>query len=107
GLRTRLPQKSLTRNYRSRPGIIRFVNALCREWFPDEAALQAIRETENAPAVEFLWTAVAGEKLPVSTLRRAEALALAGRIRELIDRGRCQPGDIVLLFRKLTDVGTY
>ena len=111
-LRDSLPAESrlqLTKNYRSRPGILSFVYSLCREWFPGEAALESICKENGLSTVEFLW-AVAGEEKPsVEVLRQLEAAALAVRIRELISgpTKRCEPGDIVLLFRALSNVSIY
>lgn len=111
-LRNRLPkesQRDLTINYRSRPSIIAFVNALCREWFPVEAPLKAERAPVIDPGVEFLWASPETERPTADDLRRAEAAAIASRIRELTTGAspRCQPSEIVLLFRSMTNTSYY
>jgi ATP-dependent helicase/nuclease subunit A len=113
---------SLTRNYRSQPGILHFVNALWSLRFPDYEPLEAHHPAQNVgPCVEFLWS-VPGEgsdgKESVSEVRAREADAIARRIVELIespqarvlDRGvlrRVTPGDVVLLFRSMSNVAIY
>lgn len=115
----RLP---LTRNYRSQPGILHFVNALCFHQFPGFELLEAQHPAVGpGPCVEFLWS-VPGErdkKESVSDVRAREADAIARRIVDLIASPearvrqddqpprRVTPGDIVLLFRSMSNVALY
>lgn len=119
----RLP---LSRNFRSQPAILRFVNTLFAPVFgAGYRALHAARpQVTAAPAVEFLWTpptASAGAEAE----RAAEARAIATRLRRLIDDRaplvgeqavagsggwRARPvraGDVAILFRALSDVRHY
>jgi ATP-dependent helicase/nuclease subunit A len=116
----------LTENFRSQPGILHFVNALFAEEFPDEALQPHRKPANNAPVVEFLWTLALEreqrEQGQREADRRAEAIALAQRLRELVDENcletpvvdkttgqprRAKPGDIAILFRALSDVRLY
>ncbi|MBX9579250.1 MAG: UvrD-helicase domain-containing protein [Gemmataceae bacterium] len=111
----------LTRNYRSRPGVIRFVNALFSRRVPDYEPLDADRPAEgDAANVEFLWSVPADpSRESVADIRSREAEAIAGRIEELLndptprvaDRGgeprRVERRDIVFLFRSMSHVATY
>lgn len=129
GERGRLP---LTLNFRSQPGILDFVNALfCDALRIEGEEYQALRanrpQTTAPPCVEFLWS-IAPEKnnrgIPGSAIeaRRAEARAIAKRLRGLIDGGSdvlpvvdkhsneprpLQLGDVAILFRALSDVQVY
>jgi ATP-dependent helicase/nuclease subunit A len=111
---------SLTRNYRSQPAILHFVNALCGKRFPDYEPLEAHHPQAYAGScVEFLWSVPpedAGES--AGDVRAREADAIARRINELLaadeDRvleetglRRVRPGDVVLLFRSMSNVATY
>lgn len=125
----RLP---LTMNFRSQPAILHFVNALFQEVFDrnggDYEALQAFRpQTTAQPAVEFLWTIAENknsrrEAGAARKARRAEARAIARRLRALLDPAsdekpvvdketnqprRLRPGDVAILFRALSDVEVY
>ncbi len=102
----------LTRNYRSRPEVLAVVNHLFRSDFGDEfQPLTASRDAPDpvfGPPVELLVTdksSYAGDEKP--HWRRAEARALACRVRELIDAGAAAPGEIVLLFAAGTDAEWY
>jgi ATP-dependent helicase/nuclease subunit A len=114
---------SLSANFRSQPGVLDFVNALCVARFPSYEPLQPHHPSvRDEPCVEFLWS-VPGpdeEKLAVSEIRRREAEAIAGRIAELLADGGpriyqpptgdlrpVQPKDIALLFRSMSNVGIY
>ncbi len=88
---------SLTENFRSRPGILNFVNALfsgalAKEGSPYEPLRPWRKPASDLPSVEFLWTPVAGKnsrkKDAAEAARRAEALHIAARLRELIDNPR-------------------
>lgn len=119
----RLP---LSKNFRSQPAILDFVNTLFENVFGEGyQPLDANRpQVAPEPAVEFLWTPQPGNKREkgwVEKSRCGEARAIAVRLRELIDsehpvvpdsqhpagvRG-VQPGDIAILFRSLSDVQYY
>ena len=116
---------SLTRNYRSQPGILHFVNALCSLRFPEYEPLEAHHPAQCAGAcVEFLWSVPgakpqAARKESVSDVRAREADAIARRIVELIASPVARilerddtlrtvtPGDVVLLFRSMSNVALY
>ena len=119
----RLP---LTKNFRSRPEILRFVNALfapaMEGYEPLEPPPGAPLESPGGPHVEFLLPAVPltpdGKKAGAAACREVEARWIAARVRELLDGGPCVrvkgeqdrrpvPGDVCLLFRALTDVKLY
>jgi len=75
-------QLSLSRNFRSQPGVIRFVNALFARRLKEYEALAAAQKSVGTtPNVEFLWTAGEGS---VGDLRATEADAIAQRIAELL-----------------------
>lgn len=123
----RLP---LTRNFRSQPAILRFVNALfCDDLGPGYEALTPHRlQVTREPAVELLW---APDEFPeqrtgqADRLRRREADWIARRIRAMLDGGEklvwdgaaaergepaarpVRPGDVAVLFRALSDVQHY
>src|SRR5439155_24011725 len=95
----RLP---LTMNYRSRPEVLAVVNHLFGGDFGDEfQPLAASREFPDpvfgAP-VELLVTEKASYADTDVHWRRGEARAIAHRIRDLIDAGDADAGEIVLLF---------
>ena len=120
----RLP---LSKNFRSQPAVLDFVNSLFGELFgASYTPLRAAREqTTPRPAVELLWTPApepaeaSAKKVTVEDQRRAEAQALAARLRAMIDSGELlvadkegqarpvKPGDIALLFRALSNVALY
>ncbi|MCI0491344.1 MAG: UvrD-helicase domain-containing protein, partial [Planctomycetes bacterium] len=122
--RGRLP---LTKNFRSQPAILNFVNALFVEAFGDEyEPLRPNRsQTTEQPAVEFLW-AITPEKYgnhkgAVLEARREEARWIARRLRAIVDSdderpiideatGQPRPaqlGDIAILLRALSDIQVY
>jgi ATP-dependent helicase/nuclease subunit A len=125
GLRAQVPsagQLGLTRNFRSQPGILDVVNTLFRTHLPGFVPLVAHHPARSAdPCVEFLWTTTADLNAPgdagqpadsVSARRRAEAAALAQRLVELLAQSPdptqpIRPGDIVLLFRSMSQVAIY
>ena len=107
GLRDAVPavgRMNLSRNFRSRPGILRFVNALCRGWFPDEEPLEAHRDGRG-PCVSFLWSVPAedAENERVDDIRAREADAIARHIIAL----RVPLGEVVMLFRSMSKVAIY
>jgi ATP-dependent helicase/nuclease subunit A len=128
----RLP---LAENFRSRPGILGFVNALFVDAFPDYDPIVPGRGDalpDSLPSVVFTWPKESdgtdGEDRPApirrsvaprTAARRDEARRLAGLVRSWIDEGRLvrdrdtnavrpmQPLDVAFLFRALTDVAEY
>jgi ATP-dependent helicase/nuclease subunit A len=131
GLRWRMPHEGrlgLTVNFRSQPAILDFTNALLGPGvagppgLEDYAPLQAHHAQLNpGPCVEFLW-APREDKETVNQARTREAEWIARRIAGLVSRGeplvadrsgpkpRLRPvrqGDIVLLFRAMTNVEIY
>ena len=138
GLRAGVPaagRMDLTRNFRSQPGVIGFVNALCRSWFPDEAPLDTHRPAvTDGGNVEFLWSVPqrgarnaergtdggeAADRVSRAAVLGAEADAVARRVVELLDDPtprvadrdgaprRVRAEDVVLLFRSMGHVATY
>lgn len=100
----------LTVNFRSLPGVLRFVNALCSKRFHGYEPLEPSRKAKETDAcVEFLWSMPTdgANKDDVTATRTREADAIARRIRELIDTNERKAGDIVLLFRSMSNVAIY
>src|SRR5207248_1392203 len=101
----------LTRNYRSRPEVLAAVNHLFEAEFGDSfQPLGASGEFETpvlGHPVELLVTDKASYKDTGEHWRRAEAKAVARRVRELVDSGAATPGEIVLLFAAGTDAEWY
>jgi ATP-dependent helicase/nuclease subunit A len=109
----------LTLNFRSQPGIIRFVNALFRKHMSNYEGLRAHRPQLTAePCVEFLWSDSDGEN--ADGARKLDARRIARRITQMIGQcerpvvdknsGQLRPaslGDIVLLFRSMSNVAIY
>jgi ATP-dependent helicase/nuclease subunit A len=102
----------LTRNYRSRPEVLAVVNYLFNADFGEEfqplAASGEFPDPVFGAPVELLVT----DKASYSGddrehWRRAEARAIAQRVRELVDAGAATPGEIVLLFAAGTDAEWY
>ncbi|HEX4588412.1 MAG TPA: UvrD-helicase domain-containing protein, partial [Gemmataceae bacterium] len=113
-------RQQLTVNFRAQPAILDFVNALFARDIPEYESLIPNRGQINAgPCVEFLWTG-RGEKESVQEGRRREAERIARRLAGMIGRGErlvadrkasesrpVRAGDIVLLFRSMSNVGIY
>jgi ATP-dependent helicase/nuclease subunit A len=102
----------LTQNYRSRPEVLAVVNHLFSGDFGNDfqplAASGDFPDPVFGPPVELLVSdksSYAGEDKP--HWRRAEARAIAQRVRELIDSGVASAGEIVLLFAAGTDAEWY
>lgn len=125
-LRSETPESgrlSLSRNFRSQPAIINFVNALFADELADYEPLVANRtQVAPEPAIEFLWAPSSGNKEPLGEMRAREADWIARRLRELIDANApivrierdgkpttraVEPGDVVILLRTLSDVDVY
>ncbi len=122
----------LTRNFRSQPAILDFVNGLFADQFDEYEPLQPARsQVSPVPAVEFLWAPADqgedGESVDLSAhdQRRHEANWIALRIRQLLNERAeivwdasaaadgtpaaraLRQGDIAILFRALSDVSIY
>jgi ATP-dependent exoDNAse (exonuclease V) beta subunit len=101
----------LTRNYRSRPEVLAAVNHLFGSHFGDEfqelAAAAEFPDPVFGHPVELLVTDKATYAGTGVHWRRAEARAVAHRVRELVDAGVAAPGEIVLLFAAGTDAEWY
>jgi ATP-dependent helicase/nuclease subunit A len=107
---------SLTRNFRSAPSIITFIN-----WFQEKVEMEERRVTEvprrillkpfrdrdtGKPPVEIL--AVTGETgVDREMCRKAEAEHLANKIREVVENESRDYGDIAFLFRSMSYVWIY
>jgi ATP-dependent helicase/nuclease subunit A len=124
GLRRRVPHEGrlgLTVNFRSQPAILDFANALLGRRLDDYEPLVAHHGQVNpGPCVEFLWSPRAAKE-SVTESRRTEADWIARRIAAMVDREllvverttegeRLRPvrrGDVVLLFRAMSNVHLY
>jgi ATP-dependent helicase/nuclease subunit A len=102
---------SLTHNWRSRPEVLAVVNELFGSTFGDEfqrlVAAGRFPDPASGPAVELLVTDKASYKEGSAPWRQGEAKAIAQRVRELVDSGEAEPGEIVLLFAAGTDAEQY
>jgi ATP-dependent helicase/nuclease subunit A len=114
-------RQDLTINFRSQPAILDFANALLGSALTEYEPLVAHQPQINpGPCVEFLW-APRDEDANVSAGRSTEAEWIARRLAGMIGReavvvdreegpGRLRPvraGDIVLLFRAMSNVHLY
>jgi ATP-dependent helicase/nuclease subunit A len=101
----------LTHNWRSRPEILEVVNHLFAATFGDEfqrlVAAGRFPDPAAGPAVELLVTDKASYKGAPVAWRRGEAKAVARRVKELVDSGEAEPGEIVVLFAAGTDAEQY
>ena len=101
----------LTLNYRSRPEVLAAVNHLFSSHFGDEfqplAAAAEFPDPVFGHPVELLVTDKAAYKGSGVHWRRAEARAIARRVRELVDSGAATAGEIVVLFAAGTDAEVY
>jgi ATP-dependent helicase/nuclease subunit A len=115
---------ALTRNFRSRPGVLEAVNAAFGRRFGERFKLLVPARERTvatdggvAPAsVEVLLTDAQGwqdeqlisEGLPAAPAwRRAEARLIASRVAELLAEGRARPGEIAVLLRSMSDLAVY
>jgi ATP-dependent helicase/nuclease subunit A len=119
-LRQRVPHAGrldLTRNFRSQPAILAFVNALLSRHLIDYEPLQAHLPQLNAgPCVEFLWASRDDKELATEA-RATEADAIARRVAAMVetealvgDGAKLRPvkaKDVVLLFRAMSNVALY
>jgi ATP-dependent helicase/nuclease subunit A len=127
-LREQVPESGrlpLSKNFRSQPAILNFVNALFVHAFGTEyQPLSANRPQVTAePAIELLWTITPDKKSPGGKrdAREQEARRIARRLRQLLDdeesiiadataevgQRAARPGDVAILFRALSDVAIY
>jgi ATP-dependent helicase/nuclease subunit A len=123
-LRQTMPEAGrlgLTRNFRSQPAILEFANALFRDHLEQYEPLRAhLPQVNPGPCVEFLWSPWE-EQENVTEGRTREARWIARRIAAMVqgealvvdrDRGGqalrpVRPGDVVLLFRAMSNVPLY
>ncbi len=109
---------TLATNFRSRPEILRAVNGAFAAAL-GERFRPLVPGREDAPASEPVVELIVADRdgAPVAEefgieplaapWRVAEARALAARVRELIEAGRCRAGDVVVLLRATTDMRVY
>lgn len=101
----------LTLNYRSRAEVLAAVNELFGSDFGDEfqplAAAAEFPDPVFGQPVELLVTDKPSYADTGVHWRRAEARAVARRVRELVDAGAATAGEIVLLFAAGTDAEWY
>ncbi|MBA2296960.1 MAG: UvrD-helicase domain-containing protein [Actinobacteria bacterium] len=101
----------LTRNYRSRPEVLKVVNYLFAAEFGDEfqelAASGEFVDPVFGTPVELLVTDKSSYEGSGVHWRRAEAKHVARRVRELVTSGVASAGEIVLLFAAGTDAEWY
>jgi ATP-dependent helicase/nuclease subunit A len=122
-LRRRMPhegRQGLTVNFRSQPAVLDFVNALLGKHLNDYDGLVAHHGQVNlGPCVEFLWSP-RPEDASVAEARVIEAEWIAARIAAMIGRESLvveregeralrpvRAGDLVLLFRAMSNVHLY
>jgi ATP-dependent helicase/nuclease subunit A len=125
-LRQRVPhdgRQDLTVNFRSQPALLDFTNALLgRRLSGYEPLVPHNPQINPGPCVEFLWSPRA-EKATAAEARAVEADWLAGRVAALVGPGGpplvvdrdgdptrlrpARPGDVVLLFRAMSNVHLY
>jgi ATP-dependent helicase/nuclease subunit A len=119
-LREQVPPEgrlNLSLNFRSQPAILDFTNALLSTRLVDYQPLEAYHAQVNpGPCVELLWSAC-DDRDTVAEQRAAEAEGIALRIAQMVrgetlvrQDGQLRPvtcGDIVLLFRAMSNVHLY
>ena len=100
----------LRENHRSTSGVVELVNALLSGDegglgvpFEEEDRLRATRPGGESPAAEILDDDGGG---PADARRGREARAVAARVAEFLAAGTL-PGDVAILFRRLTQVGVF
>jgi ATP-dependent helicase/nuclease subunit A len=101
----------LTENYRSRPEVLAVVNELFAGEFGNE--FQPLHSSGEFPdpvfgsPAELLVTDKSSYSATDVHWRRAEARHIAKRVKELVDNGDAEPGEIVLLFAAGTNAEWY
>ena len=102
---------ALTRNYRSRPQVLAAVNHLFGDAFGDDyqplAASVEFPDPVFGHPVELLVTDKSSFAGSGEHWRQGEARRIATRVRELVDAGAAEPGEIVVLFAAGTDAERY
>jgi ATP-dependent exoDNAse (exonuclease V) beta subunit len=102
---------ALTRNYRSRPQVLAAVNHLFGDAFGDDyqplAASVEFPDPVFGHPVELLVTDKSSFAGSGEHWRQGEARHIANRVRELVDAGAAEPGEIVVLFAAGTDAERY
>ena len=102
---------ALTHNYRSRPQVLTAVNHLFGEAFGDDYQPLAASADFSDPVfghpVELLVTDKTSFVDTGEHWRQGEARRIASRVRELVDSGEADPGEIVVLFAAGTDAERY
>ncbi len=101
----------LTRNYRSRPEILAVVNELFAAEFGD--GFQPLRaegrfpDPARGPVVELIVADKESFRKGGQHWRRGEAQAVAARVKELVEAGEADPGEVALLFAAGTDAELF
>ena len=103
--------RPLTRNYRSRPQVLAAVNHLFADAFGDDyqplAASAEFPDPVFGHPVELLVTDKASFAGEPEHWRQGEARRIARRVREIVDAGEAEAGEIVVLFAAGTDAEQY
>jgi ATP-dependent helicase/nuclease subunit A len=103
--------RALTRNYRSRPQVLAAVNHLFVDAFGDDyqplAASAEFADPVFGHPVELLVTDKPSFADETEHWRQGEARRIARRLREIVDAGEADPGEIVVLFAAGTDAEQY